>query len=714
MKPFTAWRLVLYSIAFVTIAVAGYIAYSLSSGVPTLQQLENPRQDLATQVLSADGVVLDHFATTRRTYVPYDSIPDHFVHALIATEDRAFYDHWGVHVMRIIKAAFKNVLSLRTKEGASTITQQLARNLYFTQEQTLARKIREAWTALQIERTYTKEEIIEMYTNAVYYGKGAYGLRVAANTYFKREPMQLTAAQCAYLVGLFKAPERYNNDDSIGVQRRNLILEMMKEQGFLSESSYAQAITEPLVKVSSTDSYRGIAPHFVEMIRQELTQDETWKRRLDGYDLYRDGLVITTTLNARIQNYANESVAEHLIQFQKMFDDSWSWKSNRNTLQSIVSNSIRQRSDYISAGKEDRSKMMKRLSSSRRDIDSIKHLAQTIQTGVVVLDSRTGAILAMVGASPRAMKLNRASKYSLNHVTQIKRQPGSAFKPFLYATALEAGIKPDSTIESGPFSIHLGNGQVWAPRGSSKDGGPMTLRQALKMSVNSVAARLITQVTTPADVVDMCRRMGITSTLRAVPSIALGAVEVSPLELTAAYIPFVNQGLAIEPGFITKIEDKRGNVLWEGKLPLNVTDAISPRIAHTMTSMLRGVVDGGTGSRVRQFFKQQAAGKTGTTNDFADAWFVGYTSQLVAGVWVGFDDRRIHFTTNDGQGGRAAAPIWGRLMAHISADQVLPFQRSVFSLQAASADTVLPIDIVNPPEEKSSTKQEADSAEVLH
>ncbi|MCO6465361.1 MAG: PBP1A family penicillin-binding protein [Bradyrhizobiaceae bacterium] len=709
MNPSRAWRIVLYGTLALFLCTGVYIIIVLSSGLPTLQELENPRQDLATQVLSADGVVLDHFATTRRTYVPYDSIPSDFIHALIATEDRAFRDHWGVHVMRIFKAAVKNVAAMETREGASTITQQLALNLYFKREQSLARKIREAWTALQIERTYTKNEILEMYANTVYYGKGAFGLRVASNTYFNKEPMQLTTAECAYLVGLFKAPERYNRDDSAGIARRNLILSMMRDEGYITPDVYAKASTESLNRPAPTDVARGIAPHFVEMIRQQLGRDGEWAERLAGHDLYRDGLVITTTLNSRVQRYANEAVAEHLSQYQKLFDNSWSWTANKQVLSKLVLKAIRQRPEYISASASERDALVRKLSRNKSFVDSVRRITSTIQAGVVVIDAHTGAILGMVGASPQAMKLDPAARYSLNHVTQIRRQPGSSFKPFLYASALESGLSPDSLVDSGPFSITLPSGTVWSPRGASKDGGMMSLRQGLKLSVNTVAARLITGVTNPIAVVDLCRRMGITSTLHAVPSIALGAVEVSPLELTAAYIPFVNMGLSVPPVAITRIEDKLGNVLWEAKLPTKVEDALSAKVAYSMMGMMRGVVDGGTGSRVRQFYKGDAAGKTGTTNDFADAWFVGFTPKLVAGVWTGFDDRRVHFTGDYGQGGRAAAPIWGRLMQKVSADPNLPYRASKFPTQAASEDSVRVEDIINPPNELSSTQEDSDS-----
>lgn len=700
MSPKLAAKIIVGILILTVVSTAIYISIVLGTGLPTLDELENPKQDLATQVISADGELLDHFATTRRTYAPFDSIPRSFINALIATEDRAFYDHWGVHVNRIVKAMVKNLFAFRTKEGASTITQQLARNLYFTQEMSLSRKIREAWTALQIERTYTKNEILEMYANTVYYGRGAYGIRVASQVYFNKEPIRLTPAESAYLVGLFKAPEKYNANDSIGIARRNLILGMMLDQELLSDSEWAEATTAPLAKPDRKDVSRGIAPHFVEMIRQQLGRGGDWNDKLKGYDLYRDGLIIHTTLNARIQRHANEAVAEHLSEYQKLFDRTWQWSTKRKVLDGVLQRAIAQRSEYIAAPKDKRTSIAARLRNNRRFVDSLKRIASTIQAGVVVLDVRTGAILALVGASPQAMKLDQAFRYSLNHVTQIRRQPGSAFKPFVYTAALESGMTPDSTVDSGPFTYVLSTGETWAPRGWSKHGGPSTLRNALKFSTNTVAARLITEHTTPSAVVSVCQRMGITSPLTAVPSIALGAVEVTPLELTAAYIPFVTQGVYVEPSAITKIEDRMGNVLYEARLPQNITDAIGSDVSEDMLSMLRGVVDGGTGSRIRQFYRHDAAGKTGTTNDFADAWFIGCTPQLAAGVWTGFDDRRVQFTGDYGQGGRAAAPVWGRLMQKIWNDDRVVYHEAKFPIPRDDVDSVTTDLILNPPSDQ--------------
>lgn len=691
-------------IAVITIVLSITVAVIIivnDDKMPTLEQLENPPQDLATQVFSADGVLLEHFATTRRTYAPYDSIPKSFINALIATEDRAFRDHWGVHSMRIVKAAVKNIF-LGDREGASTITQQLARNLYFTAEQTLTRKIREAWTAFQIERRYTKNEILEMYANTVYYGRGAYGIRVASQVYFNKQPIDLTTAESAYLVGLFKAPERYGMDDSLGIGRRNLILGMMLESGAITSDVYGRSTTEALAKPAPKTITRGIAPHFVEMIRQQLSRDTDGSiENLKGYDLYRDGLVIHTTLDSRIQRYANQAVEEHLAQVQSMHDRTWSWKRRSQLLNALVDRAARKHASVLTAAPEKREALISRLKKQRRFIDSVALTVTRVQTGLVVLDPHTGAILAMVGASPAAMKLDPAGRYSLNHVTQIKRQPGSAFKPFVYASALEEGLRPDTEVESGPFSwTNPSDGQVWSPSGASKQGGPMPLRTALKFSTNTVAARLVTEHTSPSKVAGLCQRLGITSPLRLVPSIALGAVEVSPLELTSAYGGFVNQGVHVPPAAIARIEDRTGTVLYQARLPRLVNDAISPSVAAAMISMMRGVVDGGTASGIRRYYKGEAAGKTGTTNDYADAWFIGCTPQLVCGVWVGFDDRRIMFTGDDGQGGRAAAPAFGRLMQRVYADPSIPYRQMRFAVARDSTDSVSVDMMINPPTEQ--------------
>lgn len=670
--------------------VALYVGIVTSDGMPSLEQLENPRQNLATRIMSADGVVLDHFFIERRVSLSYDSIPKNFINALIATEDKKFWDHWGVHSGRVFNAFIKNLLPGNGREGASTITMQLARNLYLNFENSLNRKIREAVTAVQIERTYTKEEIIQLYANQVAFGRGAYGIQVASQVYFDKQPTNLTLSECALLVGMLKDPWARNpvSDFDRSLQRRNLVLKLMLDDGYISSSQYATAIEEPITVYSGDRiqakmrSIFGIqtAPHFVEMIRQTLSHDDNMKQ----YDLYRDGLMIHTTLNTKIQKYANEAVEEHLNEFQAEFDAAWNWSRNSKLLSSLIAKAIKNRPEYKAGGPERRSQLERSLRSNVRFIDSVKNAATTIQCGLVVMDPATGAILAMVGASPKFMKENPDAKYSLNHAWQIRRQPGSSFKPFVYACALRNGMHPSSSVECGPFSYTLPSGEVWSPSGSCGGGGSRSLYSALAFSINTVAARLITRNTSPQEVIALARHMGIESPLRNVPALALGAGgEVSPLEMTSAFGTFVFNGMHSAPYAYSHIEDHLGTTLYDKKFNDNIEDALSKKVATQMVKMMQGVIDYGTASVIRRYFKGiDAGGKTGTTNDAADAWFVGFTPQLVCGVWVGFDDKRVTFDCvgAEGYGGRAAAPIWGRLMAKIYSDVSLPYTQKKFSM----------------------------------
>ncbi|MCS6999746.1 MAG: PBP1A family penicillin-binding protein [Candidatus Kapabacteria bacterium] len=667
------------SLVGLTVIVLWFKSTILDS-LPGLEQLENPPQEYATRVLDRNGRLIESFYVKRRLYVPYDSIPAAFFQALIATEDRQFYNHWGIHLWRIIKATVKNILAFRAKEGASTITQQLARNLYFDQELTLTRKLREAITAIQIEHTYTKNEILELYANTVNFGRGAYGIYVAAQEYFAKQPKQLTPAECAYLVALLKAPATYDAQVNYerALRRRNLVLAMMEDAGFLSAEQRALYAHQPIsLAPEGTGVYRrgGIAPHFVEMLRKKLSREP----RLQGYDLYRDGLTIETTLDVRIQQYANEAVREQLAIVQKEFDRLWSWNAHKDLLKAILQKAAQSHPQYLSAEPgEPQQRVLRRLLASQSFVDSVKRAVTTIQCGVVVLDPRTGAILAMVGASPFAPERGAGSRYSLNHCTEIRRQPGSAFKPFIYAAALAEGtIDPTTVIDATPFTYVFPDGRTWSPRGASH-AGAVDVATALKFSINTVAARVITQYTTPQHVVALAHRMGITTPMDPYPALALGVEEVYPIELTAAFGTFVNGGIAVPPASIRSVRDRMGREILRCKLPSNVTDALSPTVCRTMIRLLQHVVDGGTGSAVRQFYRYDAAGKTGTTNDYADAWFVGMTPELVAGVWLGFDDQRIRFTGAYGMGGKVAAPIWGRLMAKIYADPSLGYTQRTF------------------------------------
>lgn len=673
-------------------AVAVLVFVVTSDGMPSTEQLEKPKPELATTVISADGEILDQFFVKRRTYVPLDSMPKDFINALIATEDREFYNHWGMHLMRLAQAMFKN-LTMGRREGASTITQQLARNLFLTHEVTVTRKIREAFTAVEIERRYTKREILEMYINTVYFGRGAYGLQIASELYFNKPALELTTAECAYLVGALKGPERYDpvkNYDR-AFQRRNVVLHNMYTTGLLTDAQYEKFKAMPIPTPAPAEISRRqtIAPHFVEWIRQQLSRDE----RLKGYDLYRDGLTIQTTLNAEMQRAANDAVREHITMFQKEFNQSWSWNGKKKLLATLIQKAVSEHPSYVNAAKDQKDKVARRLQKNRDFVDSVKKMATTVQVGFMAMDVGTGEIRAMVGGS----QFGRKVQYHLNHVTQIRRQPGSSFKPFVYASALEKGASPETAVNSGAFSYRLPSGEVWSLAGRDSSSGDVSLRSALKFSLNTVAARLITQYTTPRDVIDLAKRMGITAPLDAVPAIALGSEDVSPYDIIAAYSVFPNHGIYMEPYAITRIEDANGNVIFERKGNTNIRDAVSPRVAKQMVSMMRGVVNGGTASRVRQWYKYDAAGKTGTTNDFADAWFVGFTPQISAGAWVGFDDNRVKFTGWYGQGGAAAAPIWGRFMAKVYNNSRLRYNRYASFDDTTAVDSATSESMLNLP-----------------
>lgn len=687
MNPFKFLIILVVSFLFLIIIGGFYFYTSIAWGLPSFETLENPKQDYATQVLSSDGVLLDHIYRQRRVVLPFDSIPPNFINALIATEDKDFYSHWGVYARRILNATIKNLLALRLKEGSSTLTMQLARNLFFTHEVSLERKLKEAITAVLLEKTYTKKEILEMYINTVGFGRGTYGLQVASEVYFNKEPKELTLSECAFLVALLKAPEHYNGliNYEKAIERRNLVLSLMKEQNYISEDEYIKAVDVPIV-FAKTNIYRKpstlIAPHFVEMVRAQLGKDLSAR----NYDIYSDGLIIKTTLNSKIQLYTKQAVEEHLKIFQNTFNRSFNWSKNTKLLEDLISKAVKNYPKYFNLSESERIELERRLKRNKNFVDSVKNVATTIQVGVIVLDAATGEILAMIGASPKFMEDHPDSKYSLNHVTQIKRQPGSSFKPFVYAAALDDGLDINSQVECGPFSYRLPSGEVWSPRGHSdcEPGETVTLSKGLAASINTVAARLITEYTTPDKVITIAKRMGIQSQLRAFPSLSLGAAgEVSPYEMAAAFTGFANEGTSVSPYYINSIEDQWGNVIQTPKIKSFQNDALKSDIAQKMTKLMMGVINGGTGYEVKKYLKNcEAAGKTGTTNDYADAWFVGYTPQLVCAVWVGFDDRRITFTGDYAYASKAAAPIFGRIMAKIYNDPQLPYKQTkfVFSL----------------------------------
>lgn len=671
--------------AFIFLTAFILLMQYIFEGLPSLDELENPKPQLASNVYSIDGELIGQFFKENRVEVSIDSIPPYVVNALIATEDRKFYDHWGVDLSRFIKAMIKNIFLFK-REGASTITQQLAKNLYELKMQneslfdTIIRKIREWITAVQIEKTYTKREILEMYFNIQWFGHGAYGIAMASKVYFDKNVKDLTIDEAALLIALLKSWVYYDPYEKYdrALLRRNVVLKNMVEMGYLSEEEYERLKVKP-IKLSYKRIEQGIrgtiAPHFVEYIRQQMEK----LCAKYGYDLYRDGLNIYTTLDSRMQRIANNAVQVHLNEFQKQFDRSWSWNKYKGVIDDLIDKAIKNSTEYKTASSEtERKNVYYRLKNNQLFIDSVKNAAKNIEVGFVVLDAKTGEIRAMVGGR------NQRFLYGLNHVTQIRRQPGSAFKPIVYTVAIDRGLYPAYPILNQPFNY---NG--WSPQNFDlSTGGFTTLRQGLAYSINIVAARLIVENYAPlADIGRVAERMGIKSKLELYPSIALGTSLVTPLELTAAYATLANHGIYNEPISILRIEDKDGMLI--DKFTSETREAISEETAYIVTDMLRTAIDQGTGvaARYRYNFQRPAAGKTGTTQDYADAWFVGFTPQLVGGVWVGFDDQRISFTGEYGQGARAALPIWAIFMHDVYEQLKLPLE----DFQPPASGNVVPV-----------------------
>jgi penicillin-binding protein 1A len=655
VQPKTFWT-VIVPILVVVLGGGWYLSF-LAEGIPSLEELENPTPPLATKVYSVDGEVIDKFFEENRSSITsLDSIPPALIHALIATEDTRFYEHWGVDLRAVIRIVLIGISNLSMRgPGGSTITQQLAKNLFFSPEVSLTRKFREWMTAAQIERHYTKDEILMMYLNVSAFGRGAYGIQTAAQIYFSKVPSQLTTSECAFLVGLLKAPTRYDPRYRYerAVTRRNVVLRRMADESFISESEYGKLRKEELVTKDFIRS-AGIAPHFVEYVRQLLRE----KAEKYGFNLYRDGLSVYTTLDTRMQEHANSAVSEHLEGFQKTFDKRWNWNAPR--YRALLAEAKRRAARGLPEYKNARDADERELIYIRKNldegfVDSVKKSLTRIQVGFMAIEPQSGFIKAMVGNSELDFR------YGLNHCTQIQRQPGSTFKPFVYTVAIDNGYSPAYELPNDVPAVNDGSGKLWRPRNfDGSRGGTYTLRRGLMKSVNLIAIRTIMEIAPPDEVVRYAHRMGIESVLRPYPSLAIGTSEVVPMEIIAAYGAFANEGIYAKPTAILRIEDRNGR-----SIEINTgefREVLSKQTAFIVADMMRSVVTGGTAAGTRRYFAGPAAGKTGTTQDYADAWFIGYTPNLVAGVWTGFDDRRITFTGSYGQGSVAAAPIWGRFM----------------------------------------------------
>jgi penicillin-binding protein 1A len=570
---------------------------------PGIADLRKAKSEVPTRVMSADGVLLAEFKRVNREWVPLERISPYVVNALIATEDRRFYEHHGIDLRRIGGAFIANLHGDR--QGGSTITQQLARNLYpdeIGRAPSLHRKAKEAITALKIEAVYTKKEILETYLNTVPFLYNAFGIEMAARTYFDKSARQLDLVESATLIGMLKGTSYYNPvlNPERALDRRNIVLAQMAKYGKLEPARLAALQKRPLdVDFERQDAPPGLAPHAAQSIRQWLIG---WADR-NGYNMYADGLVVRTTINSRMQRAANQSVARHTAQ-----------------LQTLVRRPKR------------------------------GEAAPVLQAGFLAIDPRDGQIKAWVGSPDFAQE-------QFDHVTQARRQPGSTFKPFVYGAAFVAGFSPSYTFIDEPVSFGSGN-DVWTPTDiHPPTGQPTTLRDGLVYSKNTITAQLMQKVGA-ANVAQLARAMGVRqSKLDLVPSLALGTSPVTLKEMVTAYGSIATAGNYVEPFLVQRVEDRQGKTL-EGFLPRRPEPAMPRASALTLVNVMRGVVDEGTGVAIRQRYGIQAdvAGKTGTTQDNSDGWFILMHPQLVAGAWVGFDDNRI--TMGDwGQGARSALPM---------------------------------------------------------
>ncbi len=684
------------------------VATGVFGTMPTFEELENPRTNLATEIYSADGKILGTYYVENRSNVRYAELSHYMPEALISIEDERFTEHSGIDTKALFRVAY-GVLTGNKKGGGSTITQQLAKNLFPRGENLSApklvlRKFQEWITATKLEHNYSKEEIVAMYLNTVAYGHNAFGIRSAANTFFDKKPSEMTIEECALMAGVVNAPTRYSpiRNPERSLERRNLVLKKMTENGYLTQAEYDSVSQIPLdmSHFSIKDHNTGQATYFREYLRGELMNWAKNNTHADGthYNIYTDGLRIYTTIDSRMQSYAEDAVKEILGKdLQPLFFKHWKGVKNAPfsnltpdqidaRLESAMKQSDRYRSlvnegmpyDSIKAEFERPVHMTVfswkgPIDTVMSPMDSIRYYKWFLQAGLVSIETHTGHVKAYVGGLDF-----RFFKY--DHVTQARRQVGSTFKPFLYSYAMgDSEFTPCTKIPNIPYTIEVSKGRFWSPSNGGGGGGEITLKSALAQSNNWISAYLMNHYG-PEAIITHVRRLGVESPIEAVPSICLGACDLKLIEMVGAMSTFANQGVHVKPVFITRIEDKNGNVIYRNTPEEN--EAMSELAAYKTVELMKGVVQSGTGTRLRTKFgfKNPIAGKTGTTQRNSDGWFMGITPDLTTGVWVGADDRNVHFrSTALGQGARTALPIWGTYMQKVYADKSLNISQGDFT-----------------------------------
>ncbi|MBZ0097729.1 MAG: transglycosylase domain-containing protein [Taibaiella sp.] len=660
----------------------GWLGY-----MPSMKELENPKSALASDLYATDGELIGRYYVQDRSASEFEEISPNVFNALIATEDSRFYEHSGVDGRAVLRA----VLLLGKEGGGSTITQQLAKNLFPRENNSKFMmpiiKLKEWVMAVKLEKQLTKNEIITLYLNTVPFGSNVYGIRNASLTFFNKPPDKLKVEEAAVLIGMLKASTAYNpkrNPDK-SMRRRNTVIDQMAKYGYLTVKEAHELKKKPLVlNYHKLTHHDGIAPYFRQVVEQDVKEMLKDLRKADGskYNIYKDGLKIYTTIDVRMQQYAEAAVEQHISEMQQLFLDQRKYKDGSiwNDYQKYLDMAIKSSSRYEVLKDEGKSheqivsemrkpvKMTVFAWNKEREkdtlmspIDSIKYMKMMLQAGFMAMDPFTGEVKAWVGGINHTW-------FQYDHVNiNTRRQVGSTIKPLLYCLAVDNGYSPCGIVSTAPQSFptiaHYDAG------GSEK--GPMTMKQALAGSINNAALYLIKQVgiNSFADFLEKC---GVETHIDKVPSLALGVPDVSLYEMMRAYSMFPTGGTNVKPLYITKIEDKDGNVL-KSFVPTQ-KELINKYTAFKMVRMMQGVADFGTAKRLRYRYNLQGeiAGKTGTTNNQADAWFIGYTPQIMAGSWVGCDDRYLRFGSERlGQGAAAALPIWAYFMQRVYADKSL-------------------------------------------
>jgi penicillin-binding protein 1A len=716
------WKIFFYFLGGLTLFFL-FASWGLFGSMPSFEDLENPDSNLATEIIAADGATIGKFYNENRTPIKYADLPKHLVNALIATEDERFFEHSGIDGRGTLRA----VLSVGTSGGASTLTQQLAKLLFHGEGSRflplrIIQKAKEWIIAIRLERQYTKNEIIAMYFNKADFVNTAVGIRSAAKVYFGKEPRDLSITESAMLVGMLKNPSLFNPIRRIEkvTARRNVVLGQMVKNNFLPENQKEALEKDSIVLHFQPESHTdGIGTYFREYLRDFMKSWVKENKKSDGteYDMYKDGLKIYTTIDSRMQTYAEEAVQQHLPNLQAEL--ATQQKENKNApfvnisdaeTKKLLDKAMRGSERWREMSAEEKSeediiksfavktKMKVFTWKGERDtlmtpLDSIRYYKSFLQTGMMAMEPNTGHIKVWVGGI-------NYKYFQYDHVGQGARQVGSTFKPFVYATAIEQlNMSPCDSIIDSPFMIHKGRHNVtedWEPHNSDNEyRGMVTLKKALAMSINTVSAKLIDKVG-PEAVVELTHKLGVKSDIPAQPAIALGAVEITVQDMVAAYSTFANEGVYIKPQFITRIEDKNGVVIYEPSTESH--DVLNKDIAFAVIKLLEGVTEGGSGARLRTqggghgynrvtgypyVFTNPIAGKTGTTQNQSDGWFMGMVPNLAAGVWVGCEDRSARFKgITYGQGATAALPIWAIFMKKCYADETLTVSKTDFERPA--------------------------------